>query len=143
MVGDDEDIVASGAPAPRPATPAPADDEDIVARNAPKKRREPRPDAPNAASLFLSNLAASTRKAFGKPGRVPLLAGAAAVVALCVAGGVYLASGRGGGTGSAPGGTPAPAFPAATAAPVADATVPPEPPEDIAPVFPPPFSWAK
>jgi hypothetical protein len=143
MVGDDEDIVAKGAPAPKPAAPAPSDDEDIVARNAPKKRREPRPDAPNAASLFLSNLAASTRKAFGKPGRVPLLAGAAAVVALCIVGGVYFASGRGGGTDSAPGGTPAPAFTTAPSAPGADSSVPPEPPEDIAPVFPPPASWAK
>lgn len=143
MVGDDEDLVAKDAPAPKPAAPAAPDDEDIVARDAPKKRREPRPDAPNAASLFLSNLAASTRKAFGKPGRVPLLAGAAAVVALCVAGGVYLATGRGGETGSATGETSAPAFPTATVTPAADSAVPPEPPEDIAPVFPPPASWAK
>ena len=141
----DEEIVAS-APAAPAAGHAPAKDEPLFAKKEAKRKREPRPDAPNAAALFLSNLAASARKALSrKPRRGPLLAAAAALVLLCAAGGVYLAvGGRGGGGADEPGETPAPPRLDASVAPAdSDASPAPEPPEPIAPVFPPPASWAK
>ena len=69
---------------------------------------------------------------------------------LLVAGGVWISAGRGEADEPA---APEPVLAApepvlATAAPAADAepagqTAPAEPPETIAQVFPPPFSWAK
>jgi len=146
----DEEIVAHAAPARKPPAAPPADeDEALFAERAPKRRRKPRPDAPNAASLFLANLRASLRRGFAGR-RLRLVAGAAALAVLLVAGGVWISAGRGETDKPA---APEPVLPApepvlATAAPAADAepagqTAPAEPPETIAQVFPPPFSWAK
>ena len=149
-----EDDIVAAAPPPKPA-PAPVpDDEDIVVSKPPRKRREPHPDAPNAAAIFLANLRASLRRAFARRRRAPLVAAACAAAALLVAGGVYLALPRGG-DGPVPfppaeiGGDFVPpsddtgtAVSSATTA-AGEPVLPPEPPEPIAPVFPPPASWAR
>lgn len=138
--GTDEEIVAAKAPAP--VAPSADEDEEIIVARAPRRRRGPRPDAPNAAALFFSNLAASLRRAF-PPRRLALAAGVCAAVAILAAGGVWIAAGRGSGASAQGTAEPRPSGGTAGApGQIADAAAA-EPPEPIVAVFPPPFSWAK
>ena len=157
----EEEIVAA-APTPPPA-PAPVREERLFAETsaAPRRaarREEARPDAPNAASLFFTNLGAALRKKRARCAaawreRRGLRTGAwsalgLAAVALVAALGVSLFAGPkaerpDGEVRAADTGVAAVGSPDRRSAPPVPAAADVEPPEPIVKVLPPPASWAK